>query len=187
MTSPLETTLASVAAALDRHRIPYMLIGGYAVGIHGSPRFTQDIDITLGVDTDAYAPVLSALVDRFIPLPDAPRDFTLKTNVLPLKDKATGIRVDLIFSFLEFEKAAIESAESIDLDGQPVKIISPTHLIIYKLLAGRPRDVEDAQNVFLCNRDTIDTSFIQQSLDELAPLANPEAIRQWQEIIHPAP
>jgi hypothetical protein len=179
MTSPLETTLATIATDLDRHGIPYMLIGGYAVAIHGTPRFTQDIDITLGIDTDDFDRLLAAIGDHFTPLPESPRDFAIKTNVLPCKDIATDIRVDLIFSFIDFERRALSEALDVKLAGQRIKVATPTHLIVYKLLAGRPRDLEDAQNVFSCNRQAIRIDIVDACLAELAPLANPAAVGQW--------
>ena len=47
-----ENLLSKVSQALERAGIPYMVIGGQAVLVHGEPRFTRDIDITLGIDTD---------------------------------------------------------------------------------------------------------------------------------------
>jgi len=47
-----ESLLAKISRALEKDGIPYMVVGAQAVLIHGEPRFTGDIDITLGVDTD---------------------------------------------------------------------------------------------------------------------------------------
>lgn len=179
MSSDLEKTVVMIAATLDRHGIPYMLIGGYAVGIHGAPRFTQDIDLTLGLDVDDFDRVADAIADDFTPLPENPRDFATQTNVLPIKTKADAIRVDLIFSFIEFERRSIEAADTINIQEYPVKVASPSHLIVYKLLAGRPRDLEDAENLLLCHHRTLNIEFIRRTLDELAPLANPDAISNW--------
>lgn len=49
--SVFEALLAKTAVAQERNRVPYMVIDGQAVLVHGEPRFTGDIDITLGVDT----------------------------------------------------------------------------------------------------------------------------------------
>ena len=37
--------IARIAAALGKARIPYMVIGGQAVLLHGEPRLTRDLDL----------------------------------------------------------------------------------------------------------------------------------------------
>ena len=54
-----ESLLERIATALDAEAIPYMVIGGQAVLVHGEPRLTRDIDITLGVDIDQLGQVLA--------------------------------------------------------------------------------------------------------------------------------
>ena len=51
----IEQLLHKIAQSLDEKNIPYMIIGGQAVLLYGSPRLTRDIDITLGVDTDKFS------------------------------------------------------------------------------------------------------------------------------------
>jgi len=48
-TPDFERLIAGVARALGTRGVPYMLIGGQAVLLHGEPRLTQDIDVTPGV------------------------------------------------------------------------------------------------------------------------------------------
>ncbi len=48
-TTDFERLIGGVGGALSHRDIPFMLIGGQAVLLHGGPRLTQDIDITLGV------------------------------------------------------------------------------------------------------------------------------------------
>ena len=52
--------LARVARALNGGQIPFMVIGGQAVLVHGEPRLTQDIDLTVGISIDRLADVLAA-------------------------------------------------------------------------------------------------------------------------------
>lgn len=46
--------LSRIALALKKAKLPYMIIGRQAVLIYAEPRFTRDIDITLGVDIEGY-------------------------------------------------------------------------------------------------------------------------------------
>lgn len=53
--------IAALAQTLDQASIPYVVIGGQAVLIHGEPRFTRDIDVTLVIGPDSLPDVLGAL------------------------------------------------------------------------------------------------------------------------------
>lgn len=155
-----EKILARVAKCLRRHKIPYMVIGGQAVLLYGEPRLTRDIDITLGVDADDYKKVL--LAAREIPLRPIPSDaegFAKKNMVLPALEEKTGIRVDFIFSFTPYETQAIKRAVNVTMAGQNVRFASREDVIIHKLFAFRPQDIEDAKSIILKNPD-IDTGYI---------------------------
>jgi hypothetical protein len=95
--------LEAVARALDERRIPYMVIGGQAVLVHGEPRLTRDIDITLGVDLDRLDDVLRAADSAGLSALVDPEAFTRSTMVLPCHDAGSGIRVDFIFSCSSYE------------------------------------------------------------------------------------
>jgi hypothetical protein len=56
-----EQLISRIAAELRRAEIPYMIIGGQAVLLHGLPRMTKDIDITLGVDTKHLDKVVKSI------------------------------------------------------------------------------------------------------------------------------
>ena len=62
MVSPRQLDFADFLARLSRElearQLPFMLIGGQAVLVHGQPRLTQDVVVTLGVDPDRWGSVL---------------------------------------------------------------------------------------------------------------------------------
>lgn len=49
-----EKTLSEIGKSLEKHNLPYIIIGGQAVLLYGEPRLTRDIDITLGVSIDLF-------------------------------------------------------------------------------------------------------------------------------------
>ena len=85
--------------------------------------------------------------------------------VLPALDEHTGIRVDFIFSYTPYETGAIKRAKKVKIIGQEVNLASPEDLIIHKIFAGRPRDIEDVRTVLLKNPD-VDIQYIRQWLKE---------------------
>lgn len=147
-----EQLLARLARALDRAELGYMVIGGQAVQLYGEPRLTRDIDLTLAAGVDELASVtelcaaegLKVLVAR-------PVEFVRETMVLPALDESSGVRVDFIFSFSEYERQAIKRGRAVKLSGTEVRFAAVEDLLIHKLVAGRPRDIEDVRTVLAKN------------------------------------
>lgn len=141
-----------IAVSLDQDRIPYMIIGGQAVLYYGEPRFTKDIDITLGIDADSLSKVLvlTSELNLTILVNDV-EDFVKKTMVLPLLDASTGVRVDFIFSHSQYERQAIERAKGVKFGKTSVKFALLEDVVIHKIIAGRPRDMEDVSTILLKN------------------------------------
>jgi predicted nucleotidyltransferase len=144
--------IKKIAAELARRRIPYMIIGGQAVLLYGEPRLTKDIDITLGLGVEALPKIKAAAkaVGLRIQTDDADT-FVKETMVLPTAEKRTGIRVDFIFSFSPFERQAVERAKVVKFDRTQVRFASLEDLVIHKIVAGRPRDIEDVKAVLFKN------------------------------------
>jgi len=58
-------TFLKVVDALEKFGVEYVLIGGYAVIIHGFPRFTEDMDLFVRLEQDNIARLRHALDDVF--------------------------------------------------------------------------------------------------------------------------
>ncbi len=161
-----EELLARIGECLKRYKIPYMIIDGQAVLLYGEPRLTRDIDITLGADTEQLDKVLKISKDLSLkPIPENIESFVKKTMVLPTLDESTSIRVDFIFSFTPYETQAIERSRKVLIMGQKVNFATPEDLIIHKIFAGRPRDMEDVRSILLKNCD-IDKDYVREWLEE---------------------
>jgi len=177
--------LEKIARSLDKADIPYMVIGGQALLLHGEPRLTRDIDITLGISTDQLKQLLSVVEKiRLKPLVD-PWDFTVKTMVLPCQDPGVDIRVDFIFSFTPYEAQAIQHAHRVSIGRSRVRFASPEDLIIHKIFAGRPRDLEDVKSVLLKTRD-LDKKYIRSWLKEFSKSLNKPLVQSFNAIVKEA-
>jgi hypothetical protein len=178
----LENLLEKIALALDEAGIPYMVIGGQAVLLHGEPRLTRDIDITLGITTEKLDLLLGVATRIGLkPLID-PWSFTTETMVLPCEAPGTDIRVDFILSFLPYESQAIQHAHTVQMGETGVRFASPEDLIIHKLVAGRPRDLEDVRGVLLKNPDT-DTKYVRRWLREFSSALGQPLTRRFNAIL----
>lgn len=161
-----DTLIASISVALQKHGIPYMLIGGQAVLLYGSPRLTRDIDITLGIGVNGLPEIISTVTELGLTvIPENWEEFVRDTMVLPVKDPRTGIRVDLVFSHTPYEREAIDRARNVQLGATIVRFAAPEDVLIHKVFAGRPRDLEDSLLILAKNPD-IDREYVRRWLAE---------------------
>jgi predicted nucleotidyltransferase len=181
-----EKLLEELALALDRRQIPYMLIGGQAVLLYGEPRLTADIDITLGRDAEQVGEVLSLVKDLgWKVLVDKPEVFTRQTMVLPCQDPTSGIRLDFIFSFSPYEKQALERVRKVPMGQAQVRYASVEDIIIHKIIAGRPRDVEDVKSL-LTKNPQIDPHYIRQWLGQFEQALSKPFLEQFKNLQKPS-
>lgn len=156
--------LAALAEELNRANLHYMVIGGQAVLVHGEPRLTNDIDITVAAGLEKLESVRRVAISAGLePLVD-PEEFTTRTMVLPCLHRKSGIRVDFIFSLSPYERDAIERAVEIEISDSTVRFATAEDLIVHKVLAGRARDLEDVRSILLKNPG-VDRSLIVEALE----------------------
>jgi len=168
----LRNLIEKIAKEFEKYKIDYMIIGGQAVLIYGEPRLTKDIDITIGANIDKYRDILNIVQNLNLKiLPKEPYKFVKETMVLPLLDEKTGIRIDLIFSFSEYEKGALKRVNKIKIGNTYVNYVSVEDLIIYKIISGRERDMEDLKIILIKNKK-IDEKYILKWLKEFEKILN---------------
>jgi len=159
-----ERLLKKITLQLKKASIPYMVIGGQAVLLYGEPRLTRDIDITLGIGVDGLHRVKKIIpIIGLKSLVRKEKEFVERNMVFPTMDKRSGIRVDFIFSFSQYERQAIERAKDIKLGRASVRYASLEDVVVHKVIAGRARDLEDVRSVLLKN-PRYDSGYIKKWL-----------------------
>ena len=72
----MDQDLKELLSALNEHRVKYLVIGGYAIGVHAEPRATKDLDIFIKADEENAVAVFHALAAYGAPLSGyKPADF----------------------------------------------------------------------------------------------------------------
>ncbi len=179
-----EALISKIAQELERSGLPYMIIGGQAVLRYGTPRMTKDIDITLGVDTGSLDAVIQAVKSIGAEIiPDDFQAFVERTYVLPAMEKGSGLRIDFIFSFTPYERQAIARATPTLLGGTKVMFAAVEDVIIHKVFAGRPRDLEDVRSLMIKNPG-IDRHYVRKWLKEFEKTPEKEALlKKFEDIL----
>jgi len=173
----IEKLIKKIAQRLDKDGIPYMIIGGQAVLLYGTPRLTRDIDITLGIDTDKFLLIEGICRELGLKiLPENPEDFARETKVLPAEESKLRIRVDFIFSFTPYEAQAIKRTKKVLMNDYPVKFASCGDVVIHKMLAARAVDEEDVRNILIKNKSSVDIKYIKRWLSEFGKLSEHKGI-----------
>jgi hypothetical protein len=158
--------LERIALGLEQRQIPYMVIGGQAVLIYGEPRLTRDIDVTLGAGPERLADLLGfAEASEWRILVEAPQAFVQRTMVLPCLDPPSSIRIDFIFSHSPYEQQAMKRVRRVSIGKASVCFAAAEDVIVHKIIAGRPRDLEDVRSILLKNPG-LDREYIRQWLAE---------------------
>jgi len=132
---------------LNRHEVKYMIVGGYAVGIHGHPRYTGDLDIWLLPEKQNAAKILDVIKDfGFASLNIREADLTKEDAIIQLG--YPPLRIDLLTSIdgVRFNECYI-NRKILYIDGINVSFIGFDDLIKNKKASGRHRDLGDIESL----------------------------------------
>ena len=133
--------------SLNSNKVRYLVIGGYAVALHGHPRFTKDLDIWVENSTDNAKAIIKALeqfgmgslglIEEDFKEPDQVIQIGYPPNRIDVFTSASGV------SFAE----CFNSKLSILLDGIEVDFIDLEHLKKNKKATNRLQDLADLENL----------------------------------------
>ncbi len=127
---------------------PFTFIGGVAVIARGVPRLTVDIDATVRASTIEVESVFEKLGRHgIVPRIEQAKDFARQRQVVLAVHEPTGTKIDLSFAYLDFEEEAIRSSEEVDFASVRIPVARPEDLVVYKVLAFRPRDIDDVEKL----------------------------------------
>ncbi len=146
-------------AELNKAGVKYVVVGGVATVLHGHPRHTDDIDFVVALDHEnALGAVKAIMFAGFAPkIPIDPEDFAdeeirqtwieeKNMLVLGFRHKTDPFQhIDVFVSYpIDFDRM-YDDSEVKEAYGMPVRVCSLDDLIRLKLLAGRPKDLEDVR------------------------------------------
>jgi predicted nucleotidyltransferase len=145
---------------LSEHGVDFVVVGGVAVILQASPRFTKDLDICYASEQenldrlgDVLTEIRARLRDIDEDLPFVPEGRALRqTQILTLTTDDGGL--DLLFEpdGSPGYPALRRRADKIDIGGIVVHVASIEDLIAMKRAAGRPQDLVDLESLEIARR-----------------------------------
>lgn len=128
---------------LNAHRVEYLLVGGYAVALHGYPRATIDLDLWIRMAPENAARVMAALREFGF---DSPlleeRLFIVPDQIVRFGVPPFRIEILTTIAGVDFQPCRDRAAD-MSLDGLTIPVIALDDLKINKRAAGRNKDLAD--------------------------------------------
>lgn len=131
----------------EKHKIRYLIVGGYAVMKYSEPRFTKDLDIWIATDPANANAVYAALKEFGAPLVNLTADDFTDQDCFYQMGRPP-LRIDIMMSIpgIEFQEAW-NNREMVELGGHTIPFISRSDLIRAKKASGRLQDKIDIEKL----------------------------------------
>jgi predicted nucleotidyltransferase len=132
---------------LIKNKAEYLIVGGYAVGIHGHPRYTGDLDIWFNPTLQNAEKILKCVNEfGFSSFELSAADFTKSGNVVQLG--YPPLRIDLLTQIdgVTFEEC-FKNRKEVVIEDLKVNFIGYSDLLKNKKESGRARDIDDIDHL----------------------------------------
>jgi phage replication-related protein YjqB (UPF0714/DUF867 family) len=133
--------------SFNSNRVEYLLIGGYAVSIHGYIRATNDLDIWVNMSQENAARIERALRDFGFGAPALNAGMFLSPNNI-VRMGVPPLRIEVLTSIsgVEFDSCYAER-EMVQIEEIMVPVISLARLRENKAASGRAKDLADLESL----------------------------------------
>jgi len=149
--------LSALAKVLSERSDGWYVFGAQAVNVWAMPRTTGDVDVTASLPGTDHSGFVSAMRRAGFDLRVRDIDgFVRRTRVFPFVHRKSRIPLDIVLAGPGLEEEFLQRARKLNLGGVVVPVISPEDLIVTKILAGRPKDIEDVRAILRARLKKLD-------------------------------
>ena len=135
--------------AMNNHNVEYILVGGYAVILHGYRRVTGDMDIWVNRTEENYSKLSQAFAEFGLPLFDMTESKFLDTDAADVFSYGRPpVSIDIITKLkgVEFNDA-FRQVQVFNEEGLEIRFLHLNNLIEAKKAAGRHKDLDDIEKL----------------------------------------
>jgi hypothetical protein len=135
--------------ALNINGVRYILVGGYSVILHGHSRTTGDMDIWVDRTLENYKKIKSAFLQFGMPVFDMTQERFLNDSLVDVFTFGRPpVAIDIMISVLGLDfNECFEKAIYFEDDNLQIRTIHINDLIDAKKASGRPKDLDDLENL----------------------------------------
>jgi hypothetical protein len=166
----LTEALVRLAGFVRAWARPSALVGGAAIIARAQPRMTTDLDLLIVVPTDGVDPLLALAGDHgYAYEPDEVR-MLIEGGLVRLwgpPGPHQGVGVDLMFVDSPFLERVVERATAMQLGDAQLPVASAEDLLLMKMEAGRPHDLDDALAIKDAFAASLDRAYLQRWAKQL--------------------
>ena len=128
---------------LNSKEVEYLVIGGYAVGYHGYPRATGDLDIWISISDENARKMVDALKEFGFDMPELKKEMFLEKEKI-IRMGVPPMRLEIITTIdgVDFDNC-FKNRVIADFKSFKANFISKSDLLINKSASGRPKDLAD--------------------------------------------
>ncbi|MFI4992660.1 MAG: hypothetical protein ACHQCH_03450 [Solirubrobacterales bacterium] len=137
--------IVAVHELLDSMHVTHQFGGAVALAWYRNPRATTDVDLNVTVSPEDADPVLGALTHLGVTVSEADR-ITIAGDGQARLDW-DGSYLDIFFATLDFHRQMAERSRQVSFGPVQIPILSPEHLIVCKVVFGRPKDWLDVEEM----------------------------------------
>lgn len=130
--------------SLNANNVRYLLIGGYAVGVYGYSRTTNDIDIFVSDDQENTQRLIAALSDFGVGDTDLSQIFAEKRSLVEIGVEPVKVQLMNFADGVTFDDA-FDRRNVIEVEMILISTIGRDDLIANKIASGRHKDLDDVE------------------------------------------
>jgi hypothetical protein len=160
---------------LEAAGVDFLVIGGVAVVVLAEPRTTADVDVVVYGGAEAVERVLRAARRARFEF-DPTEELESLNTTGTVRVRAGGFQLDVIAASLPFEDEALRRSQPIEIFGRTLPFPTAEDLLVFKLAAGRDKDMLDASGIARAHLETLDVPYVRHALAGLADLAEDHAV-----------
>ena len=139
--------LKDLLRAFNAHAVKYLVVGGYAFGVHAEPRATKNLDLFIQPTQENSEAVFRALAQFGAPLEGlGPADF-MDGTIFQIGQPPARVDILQQIDSISFVEAWVNRIEG-RVDGEvPAVVLSKEDLIRNKVASGREQDLLDVKKL----------------------------------------
>ncbi len=169
MNETLDQKVVALERAFREAGLPHAFGGAIALAYYATPRGTHDVDVTLGLPPSAAQRVSAVLAPLGVDaIDDEARARIERDGQIRVRWSRTPL--DLFFSYDALHDACAERRREVPFPGQPLTVLSPEDLAVFKVLFDRPKDWQDLEELLFAQGERFDLGYATDWLERiLAP------------------